>query len=111
MGRAEVAEAAGQELTTIAYPGGRWNHRVADAAREAGFEFGFTCDPIPVDPGSGPLHLGRLVPTWCVTPGELAFAVASAMAGHYPAWPLAEGRPKPTLAPSRPADNLAPPAP
>ena len=60
-GRAEVMAAAGQQVTSIAYPAGRWNHRVLAAAREAGFELGLTCDPIPTFPDSDPIHVGRLV--------------------------------------------------
>jgi peptidoglycan/xylan/chitin deacetylase (PgdA/CDA1 family) len=98
-GRDELAEIVGKELTSIAYPGGRWNHRVADASRDAGFELGFTCDPIPADPDADPLHVGRLVPTWCRTVGQFAIAVATAMAGRREAWPLVEGGPTPAAAP------------
>ena len=98
-GRAEVMAAAGQPVTSIAYPGGRWNHRVLAAAREAGFELGLTCDPIPTFPDSDPIHVGRLVPAWCTGLAEFAFTVARAVDGHYPSWPIPPERPGPVAAP------------
>jgi peptidoglycan/xylan/chitin deacetylase (PgdA/CDA1 family) len=106
-GRSELARIIGRELTSIAYPGGRWNHRVVDAAREAGFELGFTCDPIPADPYADPLHIGRLVPNWCRTLGQFANAVSSAMAGRQEAWPVIDPRPGTTLAAAAPATAQA----
>jgi peptidoglycan/xylan/chitin deacetylase (PgdA/CDA1 family) len=104
VGRAEVEAAAGQALRSIAFPGGRWNGRVLDAARAAGYVRGFTCDPVPAVSESDPLRVGRLVPGWCVTLDEFAIAVAYAMAGHYPAWPAVSDRPIPIQAPRlRPA--------
>ena len=99
-GRDELAEIVGSSLTSIAYPGGRWNHNVADASRDAGFELGFTCDPIPADPDADPLHIGRLVPNWCKTRGQFALEVASAMAGRQQPWPIVE---RPAPAPLRPS--------
>jgi len=101
-GRDELTEIVGRSLTSIAYPGGRWNHHVVDACRDAGFELGFTCDPIPADPDGDPLHIGRLVPNWCKTQGQFALEVASAMAGRQQPWPIAE-RPAPAPAPLRPS--------
>ena len=98
-GRAEVMAAAGQPVTSIAYPGGRWNHRVLAAAREAGFELGLTCDPIPTFPDSDPIHVGRLVPAWCTDLAAFAFTVARAVDGHYPSWPIPPERPGPVAAP------------
>ena len=98
-GRAEVMAAAGQPVTSIAYPGGRWNHRVLAAAREAGFELGLTCDPIPTFPDSDPIHVGRLVPAWCTDLAAFAFTVARAVDGHYPPWPIPPERPGPVAAP------------
>jgi peptidoglycan/xylan/chitin deacetylase (PgdA/CDA1 family) len=102
-GRSELARIIGRDLTSIAYPGGRWNHRVVDATREAGFELGFTCDPVPADPDADPLQIGRLVPTWCKTLGQFAIAVSSAMAGRNEPWPVIDPRPGTTLATEAPA--------
>jgi peptidoglycan/xylan/chitin deacetylase (PgdA/CDA1 family) len=77
-GLAELEEAAGGRLTTIAYPHGRADGRVAAAARAAGFGAGFTGAPGPVTPASDPLLLCRVSPSY-VSVGELAVDVALAV--------------------------------
>jgi len=63
-GRSALEAAAGRRLVTIAYPHGKADGRVAEAARDAGFRFGFTGLGEPVVPGSDPLRLGRIEPTF-----------------------------------------------
>lgn len=63
VGRDELEAVAASRLTTIAYPHGHVNARVADAARGAGFEYGFTTRVEPVAPSSDPLLLGRVIPS------------------------------------------------
>jgi len=77
-GRAELEEVAGGRLTTIAYPHGRADGRVAAAARAAGFIAGFTGSPGPVTPASDPLLLCRVSPSYASV-GELAVDVALAV--------------------------------
>jgi len=77
-GLAELEEAAGARLTTIAYPHGRADGRVAGAARAAGFGAGFTGAPGPVTPESDPLLLCRVSPSYASV-GELAVDVALAV--------------------------------
>ncbi len=77
-GRAELAEAAGVSLRSIAYPHGRANARVAAAARAAGFSAGFTGAPGPVTPASDPLLLCRVSPSYASV-GELALDVILAV--------------------------------
>jgi peptidoglycan/xylan/chitin deacetylase (PgdA/CDA1 family) len=77
-GLAELEEAAGGRLTTIAYPHGRADGRVAAAARAAGFAAGFTGAPGPVTPESDPLLLCRVSPSYASV-GELAVDVALAV--------------------------------
>jgi peptidoglycan/xylan/chitin deacetylase (PgdA/CDA1 family) len=77
-GRAELEEAAGDSLTTIAYPHGRADARVAAAARAAGFTTGFTGAPGRVTPASDPLLLCRVSPSY-TSVGELALEVALAV--------------------------------
>jgi peptidoglycan/xylan/chitin deacetylase (PgdA/CDA1 family) len=74
-GREELEEVVGRRLTTIAYPHGRGDARVAAAARAAGFDLGFTGVPAPVMPGGDALLLGRLSPSYDSL-GELAFNLA-----------------------------------
>lgn len=62
-GREGLATAAGRPIETIAYPHGRADERVADAARAAGFKLGFASQHAPVTPGSDPLLLGRVGPS------------------------------------------------
>jgi peptidoglycan/xylan/chitin deacetylase (PgdA/CDA1 family) len=62
-GRAELAAIAGKPLTTIGYPHGRADGRVADAARASGFKAGFTTRHVAVTPRSDALLLGRVGPS------------------------------------------------
>lgn len=73
-GRERLANVIGRELSSIAYPGGRWDPRTPEAARAAGYKLGFTTDPEAVLTGSDPLCLGRLDPLWCETLGHFALA-------------------------------------
>jgi peptidoglycan/xylan/chitin deacetylase (PgdA/CDA1 family) len=75
-GREPVATAIGRELSSIAYPGGKWDSRTPDAARAAGYRFGFTTDPEPVFPDGDPLCIGRIDPLWCQTLGQFALALS-----------------------------------
>jgi peptidoglycan/xylan/chitin deacetylase (PgdA/CDA1 family) len=59
-GRVRLEEAIGGRVTTIAYPHGKADARVGDAARAAGYQFGFTGAAEPVRPDSDPLLLGRI---------------------------------------------------
>jgi peptidoglycan/xylan/chitin deacetylase (PgdA/CDA1 family) len=59
-GRDRLEEAIGSAVTTIAYPHGKADARVGDAARAAGYQFGFTGAAEPVRPDSDPLLLGRI---------------------------------------------------
>jgi peptidoglycan/xylan/chitin deacetylase (PgdA/CDA1 family) len=77
-GRAELEEACGTRLTTIAYPHGRADERVALAARVGGFRTGFTGAPGPVTPAADPLLLCRVSPSYASV-GELAVDVALAV--------------------------------
>jgi peptidoglycan/xylan/chitin deacetylase (PgdA/CDA1 family) len=77
-GRSDLSEACGRPLTTISYPHGRADARVASAAHAAGFEAGFTGRPELVTPQSDPLLLGRLSPSYNSL-GEFAFDVAWAL--------------------------------
>lgn len=63
-GRGELEELAGRRITAISYPHGRADRRVADAARKAGFEVGFTGRHESVRRDSDPLLLGRVEPSF-----------------------------------------------
>jgi peptidoglycan/xylan/chitin deacetylase (PgdA/CDA1 family) len=58
-GRAELEELAGRPLDTFAYPHGDVDARVAQAARQAGYRYGFTTQPEVVRPDTDPLLIGR----------------------------------------------------
>jgi glycosyltransferase involved in cell wall biosynthesis/peptidoglycan/xylan/chitin deacetylase (PgdA/CDA1 family) len=58
-GRAALETVAGHPLTTIAYPHGRADERVAAAARAAGYTTGFTGPGRPITARSDRLLLGR----------------------------------------------------
>ncbi|MBA2462959.1 MAG: polysaccharide deacetylase family protein [Actinobacteria bacterium] len=59
-GREELAALVGAEITTLAYPFGRADARVALAARAAGYQLAFTTEPRPIATSSDPMLLGRL---------------------------------------------------
>lgn len=70
-GREEVAVAAGRPVSSIAYPHGEADRRVASAARAAGFRAGYTLDRRLVTADADRLLLGRLYPR-PTPPGALA---------------------------------------
>jgi peptidoglycan/xylan/chitin deacetylase (PgdA/CDA1 family) len=63
-GRPELAEHVGRELSMIAYPHGLADARVAAAAREVGYRFGFTTEPETVGDDTDALLIGRLYPAY-----------------------------------------------
>jgi len=73
-GRDALAEAADAPIDLIAYPHGKADDRVAAAAREAGFAFGFTTARGAVGPDADPRRIPRTVPD--VTAGALARRLA-----------------------------------
>jgi peptidoglycan/xylan/chitin deacetylase (PgdA/CDA1 family) len=73
-GRDRIASAADRQPALIAYPHGAGDERVAAASREAGYSLGFTSRPAAVGPGSEPLLLGRIEPSF-ESKGHLALQV------------------------------------
>ena len=61
-GRAELENTCGGRIATIAYPHGDADRRVADAAREAGFELGVTGARAAMTPATDRMLIGRLEP-------------------------------------------------
>ena len=59
-GRSELAQLVGRRVTTLAYPYGGTDRRVADAARAAGYESAFSTEPTPVEPETDPMLIGRV---------------------------------------------------
>ena len=59
-GREALERLAGGKITTISYPHGKADARVAAAARVAGYESGFTGVPVAVTPASDPVLLPRI---------------------------------------------------
>jgi peptidoglycan/xylan/chitin deacetylase (PgdA/CDA1 family) len=77
-GRAELAAVRGTDLTAIAYPHGKADSRVAEAARAAGFLIGFTTSAGPIVSDTDPMLLGRLYPSYG-SDGRFAIDVARAL--------------------------------
>jgi peptidoglycan/xylan/chitin deacetylase (PgdA/CDA1 family) len=95
VGRAKLEDLVGP-LRTISYPHGLADARVANAARAAGFEAGFTGLSAAVASESEPLLLPRVSPSY-MSVGELAFDVAwtlcrAAFSGRGPTSPARRGR-------------------
>ena len=87
-GRSTVADVVGEPIATIGYPHGRADKRVANAARAAGFEAGFTTRGQPMTPNSDPLLQGRVGPSLCsVGARALELAVTLVMSGSAQATP------------------------
>jgi peptidoglycan/xylan/chitin deacetylase (PgdA/CDA1 family) len=83
-GRDELADSAGGEPLSIAYPHGGCDGRVADAARAAGFRAGYTVEWEAVTRDTDPLRMGRV---------EASFASAGHLAMHLMA-ALVRARPR-----------------
>ena len=79
-GRAALESAAGRGLKAIAYPHGRGDERVANAARRAGLGAGFTTAQEPVRDDTDPLLVGRIYPP--VAKADFATGVATALLGR-----------------------------
>lgn len=62
-GRAELEAAAGCALLAVAYPHGKADARVANAARAAGYAVGFTTEGAAVVPDTDRLLTGRVYPS------------------------------------------------
>jgi peptidoglycan/xylan/chitin deacetylase (PgdA/CDA1 family) len=77
-GREELARVSGRPIDLIAYPHGKADARVADAARTAGFRIGFTTARAPVRADSDPLLVPRMPPA--LSAGKTALRVARAVA-------------------------------
>jgi peptidoglycan/xylan/chitin deacetylase (PgdA/CDA1 family) len=78
-GRERLEAVVGRPVTMIAYPHGKADHRVAAAARAAGYELGFTAWAQPAGPHADPLMIGRLEPT-AASVVDFARAVAATLA-------------------------------
>jgi peptidoglycan/xylan/chitin deacetylase (PgdA/CDA1 family) len=63
-GRAELDALLPSPITMISYPHGKADARVAQAAREAGYRFGFTTSPEPLRDDTNPLVIDRLYPAY-----------------------------------------------
>ena len=72
-GRDGLGDIAGYPIDTIAYPHGRFDSRVVEAARKHGFTIGVTCKRHAVTPDANPLALGRYEPPSHASIGEFAF--------------------------------------
>jgi peptidoglycan/xylan/chitin deacetylase (PgdA/CDA1 family) len=73
-----LEDAAGRPMTSIAYPHGKADQRVAQAARGHGFRIGVTGHYEAVVQGSDPMLLGRIEPTHG-SDGRFALQVARAL--------------------------------
>jgi peptidoglycan/xylan/chitin deacetylase (PgdA/CDA1 family) len=78
-GRERLEAVVRRPVRMIAYPHGKADHRVAAAARAAGYDLGFTASAYPAAPHADPLMLGRLEPT-AAPVDEFARAVAATLA-------------------------------
>jgi peptidoglycan/xylan/chitin deacetylase (PgdA/CDA1 family) len=79
-GREEVEAVAGRASNLIAYPHGKADARVAEAARSAGYSFGFTTAVGLVRPDTDPHLIPRLVPP--ASASAFALHLARAFAGR-----------------------------
>lgn len=82
-GRAAVEAATGHSLTTLSYPHGRADARVAAAAVRHGFVVGFTAGARVVRETDNPLLLPRIEPT-AASSGAFALQIARFACGQLP---------------------------
>jgi peptidoglycan/xylan/chitin deacetylase (PgdA/CDA1 family) len=78
-GKVELERVIGAPISMLAYPHGKADHRVAAAAREAGYALAFTGRSDPLRPDGDLLLIGRLEPR-ADTPGRFALEVSRALA-------------------------------
>jgi peptidoglycan/xylan/chitin deacetylase (PgdA/CDA1 family) len=76
-GRDELAAVTGTSLTTISYPHGQADDRVARAAGAAGFAAGFVTARTRIDADTPPLLIPRIPPA--MSPGKTALRLARAV--------------------------------
>ena len=81
-GREQLQELAGERIGVIGYPHGRVDGRVADAARLAGFDVGFTTAEQAVTPSDDRLLLGRINPSYRSV-GHFAVQLVRALAAAH----------------------------
>jgi peptidoglycan/xylan/chitin deacetylase (PgdA/CDA1 family) len=79
-GRSELEALLPAPIAMISYPHGKADGRVAGAAREAGYRFGFTTIATAVRDNTDPLLIGRLYPSYD-SPERFAFDAAVTLAG------------------------------
>lgn len=79
-GREDVETVVRQRLRMMAYPHGKADTRVAEAARCAGYDFAFTASPTCVEPMTDALMIGRIEVRALPTP-EFARIIAATLAG------------------------------
>ncbi|MDQ6804109.1 MAG: polysaccharide deacetylase family protein [Actinomycetota bacterium] len=92
-GRDELGEVAGRRLTSLAYPSGGVDDRVAAAAKAAGFSTAYSTRQLPVRPGSDPWRLGRIAAPYDNL-GQLALDIVRTLSRQH------ERKPRGRLAPS-----------
>jgi peptidoglycan/xylan/chitin deacetylase (PgdA/CDA1 family) len=78
-GREELEGIVGRRLRMIAYPHGKADARVAEAAGAAGYEFAFTGLPVSVTPATDALMMGRIEGT-AVQLRDFARTIATTLA-------------------------------
>jgi peptidoglycan/xylan/chitin deacetylase (PgdA/CDA1 family) len=78
VGRGDLAQVAGAELTAIAYPHGKADARVGAAARAAGYRAGFTTRAERFGADTDPMLVGRLYPSYG-SHGRFALQLARAL--------------------------------
>lgn len=79
-GRSDLEALLPSAVTMISYPHGKGDSRVADAAREAGYRFGFTALATGLRGGTDPLLIGRVYPSYDSL-GSFALAITRTLAG------------------------------
>jgi peptidoglycan/xylan/chitin deacetylase (PgdA/CDA1 family) len=85
-GREELEDLVGERLRLIAYPHGRADARVAEAARAAGYAIGFTTTDAAIGSDSDPLLLGRFAPS-VVSQRDFALQISKVLVrGAMHAW-------------------------
>lgn len=80
----------GRPLTAVAYPHGKADERVARAARAASYLAGFTTSGHGIGPGTDPMLMGRITPSF-TSVAESAWPLVRALTAAASAQPKAEG--------------------
>lgn len=59
--RQKLEEIVGHEVAIVSYPLGKYNEKVVAVSKQAGYQYGFTVEPLTVDHSPSEMEIGRFI--------------------------------------------------